>query len=307
MLFVVVVLLVGKDGRENASGLTDEDIRATFAPDRLGGNAEKSVVLLGTSLLKFGLPYDEELKNEALQRGVDLDFVRLTRSRNLYQPFTLLFDDIRNNPPAYLFLQAELFFVSFDCDQVEKSDLSKVTIVSPATRAGKFVYEASRATRSFYARVKHYLKLLRRGIIQRITQDTSHSLQSDYEIRKSMDREATAEKILNNRSRCTVRVSGDDFPAEVKRFISDIRRKGTRVFLLEMNRSQEGNSVIGDEFRQKLSTTLQDVAVINGLEFWSFSALPAQYYIDIAHLNSSGRIEFTQWFLGKLTQVISHD
>lgn len=265
-----------------------------FSPERLDTPGDNSVVIIGTSLIKHALPFDDELTEAANKHHLSLKFIRFTRSGNEYEPFLCLIEPLLKHPPRYLFLQAELFFLTY----------SRARKYHPGKVDRRPRLHTERLRFFYYTINSHYHNVT--SLISRYTgEKSSPSPQSDDSIQRNLAKQADIEDVL--KSKYYPEIVTASFPDTVTAFIKQLQQQGTRVFLLEANRSEEGNNALGVEFRTQLTQTFQQAAASNNLPYWQFPAIPVSYYRDRAHLNNRGRKVFTEWFLTRLANEYYHD
>lgn len=260
---------------------------SSFAVDRLATSGDNSVVIIGTSLVRFALPFDQELTDIATRHGLPFTFVRFTHPGNNPEPFFVLMQPLLEHPPRYLFLHAEPMVLMI----VPKADGEQFTQFSPLHL--RFIHD------SF-----HELYILCRQWFS--SRSVRHyNDQSDDRIRKRLSKVATKE-IITQPERIPV-IASDSLPAQMQSFIEQIQKKGTKVVLLETNRSREGNLAMGPAFRERLTQTFRHISERHSIAYWQFPAQTFRYYRDRAHLNQYGRDKFTTWFLARLKHDYDND
>jgi len=274
-----------------------------FEYNRLYSISKPSVVIVGTSLVQYGLPFDDELTQYAQSTGLPQQFLRITRGRNREEPFYFLFPHLLKNSPDYLFLQAELFFLDINCNSDAAGSSREVvatvrTDILPGS-IKEVIHSLNSTTQIFYRSLEHLYKDLLNKVSDTVRGDNNRrSYQNDSLIRKEMNKVAESERIVN--AKCTFTIRNKNFNPVVEQFITDITNKGTKIILLEMNRSFSGQSLMGLDARNELNQTLFQISKQHDLTYWQFSGLADSYYLDRAHLNNEGRKEFTSWFLSQL-------
>ncbi|WP_304511244.1 hypothetical protein [Desulfopila sp. IMCC35008] len=293
---------------------TKQKATFSFLTERLESLKENSVVVVGSSLVRCGLPFDHDLNTLAMQWGMDIDFVRFTKPGNDPLAFQPLLDCILTKSPRWVFLQAEPFFLSYACTDIKQSS-KPIDTISNDQVLGRFIHKTHHTVQIMLNIIEHNLSLLISGNKTFATSDatkpgdpdtTSLKRQNDSEITPLLEKQADPEAILNEQ--CTFKTSPPIFPEYVETFLARAKTRDIKVILLEMNRSREGNMVLGTEGRQQLTATLEQVSERYKIPFWKFQdSLPAQYYGDRAHLNNAGRKVFTKWFLENLRQEYNNE
>lgn len=289
ILFAAIVVYADKRYQH----FQQHDILAEFSAERLETQDDSGVIIIGTSLIKHALPFDDELTKAAEKHHLPLKFIRFTRSGNEYRSFLCLMDPILKHPPRYLFLQAELFFLTYSRGARPRPDNADIPPRLNTERLRFFYYVIN----SLYHKTANQIS-------QHMTGHSDTSPQSDYTIRH-LQKQAGIEDVAS--AKYYPEIITTSLPDTVAAFVKQLQQQGTRVVLLEANRSEEGNSALGAELRAQLTQTFQQAAADSDLTYWQFPGLPLSHYRDRAHLNSRGRKVFTDWFLTNLVNDYNHD
>lgn len=256
---------------------------ANYAIERLKTTTDDlRIVAVGNSLMRHGLPFDQQLEQQALAHGLSLKFTRLTQDLGLPRQFAVFLPHILAAKPDWVFLQAAPLTINYI--QKEPSLLTsifnKINEVKnrfrtrkniPLTDNGLFI-ENSQAAAPYTG---DYLKHPERIIPNQ----------------KWRENFSPREPILNE---------------SFENFFKLARAQGSRVVILEMGRSRLGNEGLPSEFHHQLTANLNQLVDRYAVELWRFPAnLPIKYYVDLGHLNSVGQKVFVDWFLGRLRDEIS--
>ncbi len=251
---------------------------ACFEPDRLKKINNNGLIVVGTSLVQYGFPYDDEFEALAKNKGITIEFIRFSRSGGTQSDFKILSDAILNSKPRWVFLQAEPFFVKLNSSNG---------------------YFYSKWLESIRNNVHFMLEPMIIKIKSLLNMDINscHAYQNDRNLR--LDDVATLKDIKN----VSYLIKPPVFPKYFEYFLKQAKENNIKVILLEMNRSKEGNENLGKAFRTQLNQTLQQASKNYQIPLWQFrSDLSLDHYIDRAHLNRKGRAVFSDWFLSKLVQ-----
>ncbi len=95
-------------------------------------------------------------------------------------------------------------------------------------------------------------------------------------------------------------VAGGSLPDAYAGFFAQARARGMRVILVSLGRAPSARAALGADFQNHYEQAVAALAARYGLEVWRFPEQPAAHFRDRAHLNSKGRGVFTRWFLYKL-------
>jgi len=263
------------------------DNNFAFHPERLQRLRQNGIVVIGTSLVKFGFFYDKAFEQLAREKGINLQFVRFVISGNRAEKYRGLFEKIRKYRPKLLFLQAELFFIQADVKKSEhvfnEKFMEMVSVVH-----GHFHFIFGKLASLFTHRERGNVTL-------------TPPPQSDEDILEYLNKVADKKEIYAE-SKLIIN-SSPKFPPFVEEYMRYACTHGTQVVLLEMNRSKEGNESLGEVFRKELTKRLQQVATLYDIPFFKFRGdLSYEYYADRAHLNKRGRGVFCDWFLNMLSK-----
>ena len=272
---LVFIIIISDYFHENYKPVeTESSSLAGFEPERLKNIHNNGLIVVGTSLVQYGFPYDDEFETLAKKKGITIEFIRFSRSSGKPPDFEILGDAILNSKPRWVFLQAEPFFL----------DMHRT-----------FSYQWLEHLRNNV----HFL--LEQIIIETnfLNTDCNPVYQNDLNLR--LDEVATIEIIKNERIQYLIKPPV--FSEYFESFLKQAKENNIKVILLEMNRSKEGNEYFGKAFRAQLNKTLQQVSKHYQIPLWQFrSDLSLNYYVDRAHLNRKGRAVFSDWFLSKLAQ-----
>lgn len=268
-----------------------EHLLACFKPERLKGiNNNNGLTVVGTSLIQYGFPFDDEFEALAKTEGIDIEFIRFTRYGHKSRDYEYLGNTILKARPHWVFLEAELFFMEEYSRRV-------------------FYYKWLEHARNNVQFLFKKTLLLIQSVFFRgevLYSDCSPRVQNDTQLPIDLDQVATIETVINDTF--YLQAKPPLFPEYFESFLKQAKADSIKVILLEMNRSKEGNEQLGDAFRSQLSKTLQQAAERYQIPLWQFrSDLPLDYYTDRAHLNRKGRAVFSKWFLSKLAQENRHD
>ncbi len=272
------------------------DGASLFCTDRLDRvNGENGMVVIGSSLIQCGFPFDSDMELAARKRNMDISFVRFFKHGNTTYGFEKLLNDVLKHPPRWLFLQAETFFIG--------SRFNRVPSIDNRLRT---------ATEDLVSRVNAVVDTLYRAAIVRLnffhdSDSTSSTCIHQFDLPEhNMLKEAKRNDILEEEY--TFFIHPPAFPRYVEKFLEKSERIGIKVFLLEMNRSDEANQASVENFREKLTSTFEEVSTRYRIPYWQFpSNIPLDHYQDQAHLNYKGREKFTDWFLNKFSRIYQYE
>lgn len=237
------------------------------------------VVVVGTSLVRHALPFDDELGRKAKETGIDARFVRITKDAGTAEEYAPLLPWLLERRPDVVFLQAEPLAIDFN---------------------------QSRGDRAF-----------RRGIrlIGSLAQGTEQRMHERWRRENSgLLPPATRNRPQNNPELFLSRLSGrlaryvlkpTLLPEPYGAFLESARAANIRVVLLEIGRSREANALLPDAFHRQVAERYGQITAGYGVEVWRFPAnLTSDHYTDHAHLDASGRAVFVDWFLGRLATIL---
>jgi hypothetical protein len=84
-----------------------------------------------------------------------------------------------------------------------------------------------------------------------------------------------------------------------------MKRRGTKVVMLDLTRSEESRKAYGAEFMNSTTQQIRRLREEYELEFLEYpSVLTLDHYRDFAHMNEKGRKVFSRWFLSELPKFL---
>ena len=260
-----------------------KQIRECFQAKRLNKLEQPGVVVMGTSLVKYGLPFDNDMNKIAWNQGLKIHFIRFTCSSGTRRDFSVLLDPILRANPQWVFIQAEPLVLELCSRYFPRRILE--TVRKPIHFAAK-------------------LAVLELAHAFGVSQPCDRTQQDD--VYMHLEQTATI-KTIHHPLYDSYDINVPQLP-EFTRFIAKARKKNIRVILLEMNRSREGTQGFGPEFRHSMDQALYELAASWNIPLWQFRGdISLKYYVDRAHLNRRGRRIFTRWFLARLKAEQGND
>jgi hypothetical protein len=258
------------------SGAEHRQLQECFQVERLNSLEQPGVVVIGTSAVRHGLPFDQDMEQLARDQGEEIHFIRFSRNQGSARDFSVLLDAVLQARPRWVFIQAEPLVLELHSSHLYRR-----------------VLEAARKRIHFLAR----LAALRLANVFGGSLPCRNTPQDDSNL--DLEKTATAQSIRNPlHDSYSIQVPA--LPGYTS-FIDEAKRRNIRVVLLEMNRSREGNEVFGPGFRKTLNNALRQLADSWKVPLWQFTGdLSMQHYADRGHLNRRGRQVFTRWFLSRL-------
>ncbi|NWF39539.1 hypothetical protein F3F96_10380 [Mariprofundus sp. NF] len=251
----------------------------SFVPERLKRIQNHGLIVIGTSMVSCGFPYDEKFESLAAKKNMKIEFVRFSRNAGRPSDFESISEAVLKSKPRWIFLQAEPFFLELSNHK-------------------SFFHE-------HFDSIRNNVRFMLEQILIRTKLIILFPLYQDDRSLK-LEEVATIDEIKN--AEVSYQIKPPVSPKYFESFLKHAKENNIKVILLEMNRSKEGNEYFGDRFRAQLNRTLQQVSEFYQIPLWQFrSDLPLEYYSDRAHLNRKGRAVFSDWFLSKLAQENHHD
>ncbi|WP_457676886.1 hypothetical protein [Thiolapillus sp.] len=258
-------------------------LQKCFQVERLNSLRQPAVVVMGTSAVRHGFPFDGDLEQISLARNSPIHFIRFSRDQGSSRDFSVLLDAILQARPQWVFIQAEPLVLELQSSWLPRR-----------------ILEAARVRIHFLARIVALELAQALGgklSCRRMPQDDSNV---------QLDRTATPAD-LRNPLHDSYHIRVPALP-EFTRFIAEAKKRNIRVVLLEMNRSREGNESFGPAFRPALDKALQALAATWNIPLWQFRGdLSRDHFADRGHLNRQGRQVFTRWFLSRLEAEQGND
>ncbi|ADZ93050.1 hypothetical protein [Marinomonas mediterranea] len=249
-----------------------------------------SIFMVGTSLIRCGFYYDDELELELNGKGLNYDFFRFAKSGFDPLPFSEIIDEVLAFKPNVIFLHADYFI------------------------------DYSGTDSQLYSVVSDYLNQYRQLII------SIKELFLDELFYQETVQETVQEKEnYPSSGSCGIKQKKIDIDRKLKKtysdwyprlknygeipylydFVEDLKAQGTKVIFIEMGRSKLANRYLGKQKLEALSQSLEELKNETGVSYWRFPAnLDEEYYWDFSHLNSKGREISTNWFIDQLSQHI---
>ncbi|MCK5716888.1 MAG: SGNH/GDSL hydrolase family protein [Thiomargarita sp.] len=252
----------------------NNNIGAYFEINRIKNIHHNGVIVVGTSLVRYGFPYDHEFELLAQKYGLMIEFIRFSRSNGKPHDFEILGDAILKSKPRWVFLQTEPFFLEFNQKHV------------------------------IYRGLTHIRENIHFLILHSLFTWDNKRYQNDINLK--LDEVTIIEKLQNKKRQAYI--NPPFFPKYFESFLKQATENNIRVILLEMNYSKKWEDYIENSFRAQLNETLQQVSQRYHIALWQFrNDLPLDHYTDGAHLNRKGRAVFSDWFLSKLAQENHYD
>ncbi|TDP01870.1 hypothetical protein [Marinomonas balearica] len=245
-----------------------------------------SVFLVGTSLIKCGFYYDDELEFELNEKGLNYDFFRFTKPGFDPLPFSKIIDEILAFKPDVIYLHVDYFIDYSGTDSVVSDYLNQyrqLIISIKEMFLDEFFYQGEVEEKENYP-----------------SPGSCVTEQKKFDI----DR-----KLKNTYSDWFPRLKSYEEIPYLYDFIEALKAQGTKVIFIEMGRSKLANRYLGEQKLEVLSQSLEELKSETGVSYWRFPAnLDEKYYLDFSHLNSEGRQISTNWFIDRLSQYTqSHD
>lgn len=250
---------------------------AYYAIDRLEPTSDRlKVVAVGASILRFAFPFDHLTEQQALARGLPIDFTRLTKNVGTEKEFSVLFSPILVAKPDWVFLDAECF-----------------TIYWPKTEPNWLT--------PFRQAVRTLKKTNENGLYMENSQEASIYTRDELKQIDLIKQGERWRKLLGKR----LALREPIFTERFIEFLKLAKSQRTRVVMLDIGRSKLLNDKQSPEFHRQLTANLAYLAHRYPLEVWRFPAnLPPTHYTDHAHLNPKGKQVFWDWFFDRFKNKV---
>ena len=233
------------------------------------------VVALGTSKTRSGLYPDNKLAELIQEAGGEADYIRITRSGNVYENIKPALEYLALNPPSILLLESDLLVYS----EPGKHKLppwrlklnQNIDIINEMTGVGYIHKE-------------------------------NHGQPSPYTAAFCQNKK-TPESLAKYQAR--VKKRRTTLPDEQQAYfdyLDQMTLKGTEVILLEIPRSPAANSVFPASLRAEAEQLQQILSSRAGFKRWTppSDSLPEAAYCDQGHLSSVGQTILSQWIADKI-------
>jgi hypothetical protein len=268
---------------------TANDLPTYFNHSRLeglsagaAGSGFPSVVVIGTSLTQCAFFFDEEMEKFAVQNGFGgLRFTEVSRGLARLDDFIPLLGIIKEAKPEFLFLESNLFGIEFS-QKNDARDKLRFYIKKVLGIKGKEVKRQPDRNNLPEGALKQNKK-------------RQHQRSTDFIMYRDV--------IIKNAG-----LRPFSLPREYEIVVEDLRRRGTKIILLDMPRSTKAVSAYNPGFLDEMRLMIRRYQVAYGLLHWESPYYPdLDYYSDFAHLNEKGRIAYSRWFLKELSRIRTGD
>jgi hypothetical protein len=281
IVVLIVVLLLQEWDMKNNINRRNETLNLARLQQK---NNKYHVVAIGTSLLRYGIPFDDILEKELIERKIDISMNRFTLSGANSGYFVNALPAMTRLNPNLIIIQSELFTLNFGEE-----------------------YNFRKNIDNFYKNIdKFYTSISSKSNVlghdgdynANRSEDDNDTFRSNC-INSFLDRskfDAKTKAVYKN-----VSIGIDRKLDPYRSFFQQARARGIKVIFLEIGRSKAANDYLGKNFQDKMDKSLQNLSSETGLKIWRFPAnLPLKDYCDLAHLNDGGRKIFTEWFIQQL-------
>lgn len=235
------------------------------------------IIALGNSLLAYGLPFDNIIKEKLRKKNLDVQINRLTLSGMDSEYFVSILPQILDAKPDLIVLQSEFFSVNFNyynIDNFHQNIVKLRTLIQPRSIDGNYYVN------------REYPKTSKNNLIS--TCENIFFDKSEFE--------RNAKQAYKN-----INIGVNEKLDSYLPFIDQAQRSGIEVIFLEIGRSAASNQFLGDQNQAAITDSLQKISSKTGAKVWRFPAnLSLNYYCDLAHLNNHGQKIFTNWFIDRI-------
>jgi hypothetical protein len=234
-------------------------------------------IVIGNSVLRYGIPFDDVLGKELIERKIDMSINRFTVSGMNSGYFVNALPAMIQSDPNMIIIQSELFMLNF-----REESIFHENIVGIYTSI-RYKLNGSEYDRNYN--------------INR-SEDDNKKFQSDC-INNFLDRSKFDANIKAAYKNTSIGIDRKLDP--YRSFFQEARARGIKVVFLEIGRSKAANDYLGKNFQDRIDKSLHQLSSETGFKIWRFPAnLPLEDYCDLAHLNDGGRKIFTEWFIQQL-------
>lgn len=252
-------------------------IKTNWELNRLKSLKHNGVIVIGTSLVKCGFYFDTEFEKIAKEKGLDITFVRMTKSSGTPQEFKRPLLAILKSHPKYLFIQIEPFMLENNPDYQWIIDLQIAIHHLLVNQLNTHNY------------------LLKKMI--------NKEPQSDSDALLHLDKIASWKDINTKR----IILKKPHLSSYYVEFLKKAKEENIQLIFLEMNRSEQAYKVFIPKNTKNLITRwIKNFKASYRVRIWHFSGLDMRFYSDRAHLNKDGRKLFSYWFIQKLKKEQSY-
>ncbi len=247
----------------------------------------KKVMALGSSLLACATFFDRDMDAFSLRSGqAQFNFLRITRPSMSFDQLPPLLDGILAAKPDILVIERNMVFYRPD------------PFILAADSYSQFV--KTRIKETFFLMVHEYFKPELRGQTK-----PPNVLDSDAELDKMPFKKGPFELQRFTEERKTI-IGPENFLNRnlVEAFLARASKCGIRIVLLDVPRSPEANALIPDSDKTLISSYADTYKKLYGVLSLNCPLnLGLEYYRDYSHLNSRGRVLYSQWLITRLGEI----
>jgi hypothetical protein len=287
-IFTIVVLVVAifrYMGNSNLAETTTIETPITFFnPERLNTSRNNQIVLIGTSLVRCGIPFDKALNENLAKKNSSFRITRMTHNGRDARPFKSILSEIVKAKPNIVILQ-DTYLI--DYKEIEKDE--KIFLAG---------------YRQYIYNVKSYLFGNGAQISWENYGQTTKSC--TYQDKRYSNPHSQQKLLLKQYTLWDHRLKQNNSISFFYDFIAELKSNGTTVIFIEMGRSKVANDFLGKEKLAQVERSLQQLSEKTGSIYWRFPGnLPLDHYTDFSHLNAKGQRVATSWFIDRLSQYES--
>ena len=272
-VFLIVVATIVSMGF-GLRQLTIQRSENSLKPERLQSDGSRfHIVVVGDSLVGAAFKSDKLTETLLRKNGIDAKSTVFSYPGLESRVFNSVFDDVLDARPDLVLIQSEYFYMNFTPDD-------------PLTDFRRSVRTVS---------VEFWKRL---GAV------TSDPVVTRPPKQRS-SQELTDKLLKQKYGRLRVELKPRDQMAHFYDFIGDAKKAGIRVKFLEMGRSQEANTFIGELNRSKIRESLRSLEAKTGCDSIRFpGSLGPDHYSDFAHVNEKGRAVFSKWLVEQMKEEV---
>jgi hypothetical protein len=235
------------------------------------------IIAIGTSLTRYGLYKDAAMEHFAALHGINIHFLRFTKSNGELPDFKTLATYLLSVKPTIIFLESALF--------------------TRNTQANKINY---------YWEIKHkyYLRyLIRKYVFKTYSspeRDQGNFIDINWNQIATNTNLAQYQKIFAN-----FRVRDISYGNSYRDFFKKASEKGIQIILIDLSRPKNTWDIMPPDTEKNITHLMEQYQARYKIKYLRFPyKLKQDYYIDFGHLRLAGRKFYSKWLLQQIPNLL---